>query len=80
MDEMEIINLHKMCNKKVRKVTQPKKAPKSSKPDEPKKIPGSPGFIDEEQKAKKASGSGDGKKTATEAGKKLKRRYSLNPN
>ena len=36
MDEMEIINLHKRCNKKARKVSQPKKA--LSKSDEPKKV------------------------------------------
>ena len=29
MDGMEIINLHKRCNKKARKTSQPKKAPKS---------------------------------------------------
>ena len=37
-DEMEIINLHKKCNKKARKVSQPKKASESSKLDEPKKV------------------------------------------
>ena len=42
MDEMEIINLHKKCNKKVRKVSQPKRA--SPKSDEPKKVTG---FIDD---------------------------------
>ena len=55
MDEMEIINLHKKCNKKVRKVSQPKRA--SPKSDEPKKVTG---FIDdpseEWHKFKKASG------------------------
>ena len=54
MDEMEIINLHKRCNKKARKVSQPKKA--LSKSDEPKKASGSP-KSDEPKKA-----SGDGKK------------------
>ena len=34
MDEMEIINLHKRCNKKA---SQPKKAPKPFKSDKPKK-------------------------------------------
>ena len=67
MDEMEIINLHKRCKKKV---PQPKKA--SSKSDELKKAPKSPEFIDDssekEQKCKKA----DGKKVAT----KLKRSHS----
>ena len=33
MDEIEIINLHKRCNKKARKVSEPKKA--LSKSDEP---------------------------------------------
>ena len=37
MDEMEIINLYKKCNKKARKVSQNKKASASPKPDEPKK-------------------------------------------
>ena len=50
MDEMEIINLHKRCSKKVRKTSQPKKAPKSPKSDddEPKskKAPNSPTFIE----------------------------------
>ena len=68
-DEMDIINLHKKCNKKARKVSQ-KASPKSdeakktseqSKSDEPKKVSGS---IDdpsrEEKKPKKASS--DGKK------------------
>ena len=35
MDEMKIINFHKKCNKKVRKVSHHKKT--LSKPDEPKK-------------------------------------------
>ena len=59
MDEMEIINLHKRCNKKAKKVSQPKKA--LSKSDEPKKV--SEPVDDpsqEEQKPKKASS--DGKK------------------
>ena len=34
-DEMEIINLHKKCNKKNKKVLQPKALSKS---DEPKKV------------------------------------------
>ena len=65
MDKMEIINLHKRCNKKPKKVSQPKKV--SLKSDEPKNVSGP---IDdpseEEQKPKKA----DEKKTATKAGKK----------
>ena len=68
---MEIINLHKRCNKKV---PQPKKAPKSFKSDESKHAQKSPKFIDdpreEGQKLKKAS------RTATYAGKKLKRPHS----
>ena len=39
----------------------------------PQKVSKLPRFIDEEQRAKKASGSGDGKKTATKAGKKVKK-------
>ena len=64
MDEMEIIIFHK--SNKARKTPQPKKTPKS------------PEFIEtddssnDEQKPKKASGSSDGKKTATKAGKKVK--------
>ena len=69
MDEMEILNLHKRCNKKV---PQPKKAPFKS--DEPKKAPKSPEFIDdrsqEEHKSKKASTPSHGKKTSTKPGKK----------
>ena len=62
MDGMEIINLHKRCNKKARKTSQPKKAPKSD---------------EEEQKTKKASRSSDGKNAAIKAGKKFKRPHSL---
>ena len=36
MDQIKIINFHKKCNKKARKVSQPKKA--LSKSDEPKKV------------------------------------------
>ena len=77
MDEMGIINIHKRCNKRARKVPQPKKASKSPKSDEPKKVlepiddPN-----EEEQKPKKASSPSDGKKVATKAGKKLKRLHS----
>ena len=72
MDEMEIINLYKKCNKKARKVSQNKKAPASPKPDEPKTKSGpinDPGG--EEKKPKKASSNG--KKTTTKAGKKVKK-------
>ena len=70
MDEMEIINLHKKCNKKARKVSQPKKASESSKLDEPKKVSRPIDDPSEEgQKPKKASS--DRKKTATKARKKL---------
>ena len=81
-DEMEIINLHKKCNKKAKKVLQPKKAsgpPKSDeakkaspKSDGPKKVSGSVGGPGgEEKKPKKASSNG--KKTTTKAGKKARR-------
>ena len=54
MDEMEIINLHKRCNRKVRKTSQPKKAPKTPKSDDdkqkPKKAPNSPKFIEPSKK------------------------------
>ena len=72
MDEMEIINIHKRCNKRVRKISQPKKASKSPKSDEPKKVSepiDDPG--EEEQKPKKVSRLSDGKKVATKAGKKV---------
>ena len=42
MDEMEIIILHKKCNKKARKVSQPQKTSASLKSDEPEKASGSP--------------------------------------
>ena len=65
MNEMEIISLHKRCNKNERKVSQPRKAS------------GSPGLIDdpseEGQKPKKASMLSNGKKTATKAGKNVKK-------
>ena len=77
MDEMEIINFHKRCNKKAKTVSQPKKAIKPFKLDKPKTVPGSPGLSEEEQKPKKASGSSDGKKTATKAGKKVKKTSQL---
>ena len=64
--EMEIIKLHKKCNKKGRKVLQPKALSKS---DEPKKLSELvDDSSDEEQKPKKASS--DGKKITTKAGKK----------
>ena len=57
MDEIEIISLHKRCNKKARKIPQPKKASESLKSNQPIKA----GFIDdpseEVQKPKKASTS-----------------------
>ena len=69
MDEMEIINLHKRCNKKARKVSQSKALSKS---DEPKKVSGSINDPSKkEQKPKKASS--DGRKTTTKAGKKVKK-------
>ena len=76
---MEIIKLQKKCNKKDKKVLQPKALSKSDEPkkaisksDEPKKV--SEPINDpseEEQKPKKASS--DGKKTTTKTGKKAKR-------
>ena len=82
MDEIEIINLHKMCNKKARKVSQPKKA--LSKSNEPKKVSGpseegqKPKKVSVSDEPKKVSGSpgfiddpSDGKKTTTKAGKKV---------
>ena len=78
MGEMEIINIHKRRSKRARKVLQPKEASNSPKSDEPKKVSES---IDdpseEEQKPKKASRPGDGKKFATKLVKKLKRLHSL---
>ena len=64
-DEMKIINLHKKCNKKTRKVSQKK----VSGSDEPKKVLGPIDDPDgEEKKPKKVSNNG--KKTPTKAGKK----------
>ena len=88
MDEMEIISLHKKCNKKARKVSQPKKAsPKSDEPiisiivvsslpkrDESRKVSGPiDGPSEEEKKPKKSIG----KKTATKAGKKARSHLNL---
>ena len=64
MDEMEIINLRKRCNKKARKIPRPKKALKSPKSDD---------SSEEEQRPKKASRSNDGKKVAKKAEKKVKK-------
>ena len=79
-DEMEIINLHKKCNKKAWKVSQkaspqsdePKKA--SPKSDGPKKVLGP---REEGQKPKKASSNG--KKTTTKAGKKVPKKAPKSP-
>ena len=65
MDEMEIINLHKRCNKKV---PQPKKAPFKS--DEPKKSPEPPEFIDDPRKEEQRSKKVDGKNVVTKAERK----------
>ena len=65
MDEMEIISLHKRCNKKARKVLQPKKA--LSKSDEPKKVSQ---LIDDPSEEGQIPKKVDGKKITTEAGKK----------
>ena len=55
MDEMEIINLHKRCNKKAKKASQPKKASESPKSDEPEKASKSP----KSDEPKKVSGLTD---------------------
>ena len=68
MDGNEIIKLHKRCNKKARKVPQPKKA--SSKSDEPKKVSGP---IDDPSGEGQKPKIADGKKTTTKAGKKVKK-------
>ena len=67
MDGMEIINLHKRCNKKAMNVSQPKKISKS---DKPKKV-SEPidDLSEEEQRPKKA----DGKNLSTKTGKKTRR-------
>ena len=83
---MEIISLHKKCNKKARKVSQTKKASEPPKPDEGKKVSEpskseepkkASGPVhdpsEEEQKPKKA----DGRNTTTKAGKKVKSPHSL---
>ena len=77
---MEIINLHKKCNKKAWKVSQkaspqsdePKKA--SAKSDGPKKVSGP---SEEGQKLKKASSNG--KKTVIKAGKKVPKKAPKSP-
>ena len=73
---MEIINLPKKCNKKARKVSQPKKA--LSKPDEPKKASSksdepknqSPLMIKARKKRSIKKHQAMEKKTATKAEKK----------
>ena len=52
MDEMETSGLRKRCNKKVRKTSQLKKAPKSSKSDEPMPEFVDTGLDDDDQKPK----------------------------
>ena len=71
MDEMEIINLHKKCNKRSRKASQPKKASVSPKPDEPKKKVS--GLIDDPSEEEKKPKKSDRKKTTKKAGKKVKK-------
>ena len=66
MDEMEIINLHKRCNKKTMNVSQPKKISKS---DEPKKV-SKP--IDDSSKEEQRPKKADGKNVSTKAGKNSK--------
>ena len=67
MDEMEIINLRKRCNKRTTKVSQPKIALGSTKLDEPKKAELIDDLSEEEQEPKKAS------RTTAKAGKKVKK-------
>ena len=74
MDEMEIIKLHKRCNKKARKTPQPKKAPTSDEEEQkPKKASESPRLIDDpsedKQKPRKVSRPSNRKNAATKAGK-----------
>ena len=69
MDEMEIINFHKKCNKKDRKVLQPKALSKS---DEPKKVSGPIDDPSEKEKKPKKAPS-NGKKTTIKAEKKMKK-------
>ena len=76
MDEMEIIKLHKRCNKKARKTPQPKKAPTSDEEEQkPKKASESPRLIDDpsedKQKPRKVSRPSNRKNAATKAGKKV---------
>ena len=73
MDEMEIINLYKRCNKEA---PQPKKA--SSKSDKPKKVINSLEFLDDPSEEKQNSKPADGKKTATKTGKKVKKALRSN--
>ena len=58
-EEMEIINIHKKCNKKDRKALKPKAL---SKPDEPKKVSGPINDPSEEEQKPKKVGK-DVKKT-----------------
>ena len=73
-DEMEIVSLHKKCNKKDRKVLQPKALSKS---DEPKKVSPKSGeprkAIDDPREEEQKSKETDVKKTTTKAGKKIKK-------
>ena len=68
MDELELINLHKRCNKKARKTPQPKNATKSPKSDD---------SSEEEQNPKKASRSSVGKRPLQKQEKKSKRPHRL---
>ena len=68
MDEMEIINLHKRCNKKARKTPLPKKALKSTKSDDSN---------EEKQGPKKHQGQAMEKRSLQKQEKKLKRPHSL---
>ena len=72
MGEIEIINFHKRCNKKARKVSQPKKASGSPKSNEPKKVSGPIDDSSKEgQNPKKISRSVDQKKPLQRQEKKV---------
>ena len=72
MDEMEIVNLHKRCNKEV---PRPKKA--SSNSDKPKKVIKSLEFLDDPSEGKQNSRAADGKRPLQRWEKKLKIPHSL---
>ena len=76
VNEMEIISLHKKCIKRARKIPVPKKA--SELPDEPKKVSGLPGLIDDpnEEGQKPKKGQEMEKRSLQRQEKKLKRPHN----